>query len=404
MTVVPITAVPDRAAFEAVFGELRERAAVVPVEIEGGLRAWVITRYAEGRAALKDPRLVKDLRTVNAFSGVRHAEDVFAVEGRHMLNSDGADHARLRSVAAGPLSASSIARLRPAVERIAGRLLDTVAEAESIDLMAAYARPLPELVMGQVLGVPDEPMLEIARLSRRLGQREDPASREMRRAYGDVVDLVRDQLGCAPPPGSVLAALRVAADAGRITRRELVSTVMMLVAAGTSSSTIAIGHGAALLASAAAALRVLLDSAGRSAELVEELIRHHPPFPFSPWRFAREPVEVDGVTIPQGAVVFVLLAAANRDPAAIERPEELLPGRQFFGHLTFGYGPHYCLGVHLARMEIQAALRELFARLPGLCLETPYPQVAWTGLLFDRTIRALPAFTRAPAAAAHASK
>jgi len=136
MTPVPITTVADRDRFEAVFAELRERAAVVPVEIEGGLRAWVITRYAEGRAALKDPRLVKDSRTVDAFGGVRRAEDVFAVEGRHMLNSDGGDHVRLRTVAPGPLSASSVARLRPMGERITGRLLDAVTGEESIDLAA----------------------------------------------------------------------------------------------------------------------------------------------------------------------------------------------------------------------------------------------------------------------------
>ena len=395
MTAAPLTAVAGRLEFEETLRALRDRAAVLPVEIEGGLRAWVITRYAEGRAALKDPRFVKDLRGAPAFDAARHAEDVYAVEGRHMLNSDGADHVRLRSVVAGQLSASAAARLRPEVEQLARRLLDAVAAAEPFDLMAAYARPLPELVLGRLLGIPEDSMLELARLSRRLGGRENPLSREMRRTYSDLVDLMRDQLGPPPPPDTVLAVLLEAARAGRISRRELVSTVLVLIGAGTSSTTIAIAHGAATLLSTASALRELLSSTDRSADLVEELIRQHPPFPFSPWRYAAEPVEIGGVTIPAGAVVFVLLAAANRDPAAMERPEELLPGRSpSVGHLTFGHGPHYCVGAHLARMETEVALRVLFDRFPGLRLAVPYPEVAWEGLLFDRTISALPVLTR----------
>lgn len=391
MTASPITEVAGRAEFEAVVRELRERAAVVPVEIEGGLRAWVITRYAEGRAALRDPRLVKNPHSVSAFGGARHAEDVYAVEGRHMLNSDGADHNRLRGAVMPRLSASAVAGLRPAVAEIAGRLLGDLSSAPSADLMATYARPLPELVMGRLIGMPDDIILDLARLTRRLGVRESPASAPMRAAYSDAVDLVRDQARGAPPPGTVLATLLAEVAAGRLTRRELVSTVLMLVGAGTSSTTIAIGHGAAMLAGTASALRALLASAGGAAELVEELIRHHPPFPFSPWRFARERIEVGTTTIPAGAVVFILLAAVNRDPAVIERPEELMPGRRPSpGHLTFGYGPHYCVGAHLARMEIATALRALFDRFPRLALAIPYADVAWTGLLFDRTITELP--------------
>ncbi|UMP06992.1 cytochrome P450 [Amycolatopsis sp. EV170708-02-1] len=392
MTAVPISDVADRAEFEAVIRGLREREAVVPVVLDGGLRAWVITRYAEGRAALRDQRLVKNPHEVNAFKGVRHAEDSYVVEGRHMLNSDGADHVRLRGVVASQLlPASAVAALRPAVAEIAGRLLDDMGTTSSADLMAAYARPLPELVMGRVLGIPEESILALARLSRRLATREDSASAGMRAAYNDAVDLVRAEMTGTPPPGTVLATLLDAVAERRITRRELVSTVLMLLAAGTSSTTIAIGHGAATLAGTASTLRALLESEETSADLVEELIRHHPPFPFSPWRFAREAIEIDGITIPAGSVVFILLAAVNRDPAVIERPEQLVPGRRLpTGHLTFGYGPHFCVGANLARMEIATALRTLFDRFPNLTLAIPYSDVAWTGLLFDRTITALP--------------
>jgi cytochrome P450 len=395
-----VTAVSSKAAFDATLSRLQEHAPVVPVQIDGGLRVWMITRHKEGTEALRDPRLVKDPRpflgSAEGFAGQRYAEDVFAVEGRHMLNSDGADHTRLRKVAASVLSAQAVALREPEIKGIAQDLADGVSQYPQADLIKMYARPLPETVMARVLGIPEETMPAVALLSRHLGSRDNPLSPPMRRAYSDIVDLTRDciRLPQAPGSGTMIAALQAAAKRGEITRREMLSTIMMLVGAGINSTAIAISQGAVALIQAAAAIRSLINDDQQAPALVEELLRHHPPFPFSPWRFARDDVRIGEAVIPAGAVVLVVLAAANKDPRAIDQPGELIvdrPSRRF--SLTFGVGPHYCIGAHLARLEIKVALHTLFSRVPQLRLAGAAADIPWDGLLFDRTMTSLPVLT-----------
>lgn len=181
---------------EAALRALREHGAVVPVDLPEGLRVWVITRYQEGRTALTDPRFVKDMRRLqepgHGFAGQRYAEDVLAVEGRHVLNSDGTEHARLRSAVASHFTAHASAGHEAEVRQIAATLSEKVASQERADLMSTYAQPLPELVIGRIIGVPDDIMPVIGRLSRQLSSRDNPATAPMRRAYSDLVDLVRD--------------------------------------------------------------------------------------------------------------------------------------------------------------------------------------------------------------------
>ncbi|MFC5802658.1 cytochrome P450 [Streptomyces formicae] len=390
---------------DAAFRALRERAPVLPVRLPEGLTAWVITRYEDGRRALRNPCLIKDLRRLtdpgHGFAGRRYAEDLYVVEGRHMLNSDEADHARLRGVVAAQLSAEAVARRREEIESIALMLTDRLAITGEADLLRDYAQPLTETVLARVLGFPDEAMDTAAALTRRLGGRENPDSPPMRRAFADLVDLVRDAVSAPQQAGSgtVILALQQAVAEGRISRREMASTVTMLFGAGISSTAIAIGHGAATVMHTASTLRHLLADEGHSAALVEELLRHHPPFPFSPWRFALEPVEIGGTVIPAGAVVFILLASVNRDPAAFSHPDDLLLERPTKpSHLTFGHGPHYCVGAHLARLEIRVALRTLFGRFLHIRPALPYSEVTWRGLLFDRTPARLPVLTDGGAA------
>lgn len=393
-------AVPDdQDTLEAAYRRLREQDPVVCVDMPDGLRTWVITRYAEGRRALRDPRFIKDLRKLDGpgegLAGGRYAEDAYVVEGRHMLNTDGADHMRLRGVVGNQLSASSVARREPEIQRIADDLVRAFDTGPGpIDLMGAYARPLPEIVMGRVLGLADEVIARAAGPSRQLGTRDDPRARHMRRAYTDLIDVVREHALAPLPPDrsdSVLGVLHAALARREITRRELVSTIAMLLGAGISSTAIAIGHGAAMTVHTTAILAALLGDPEPAMGVVDELLRHHPPFAFSPWRFASEDVDIGGVTIPRGAVVFVLLASVNRDPEMVAEPERVRVDRSpRFTGLTFGHGPHYCIGSHLARTEILIALRTLHLRCPQLRLAEPYDQVRWKGLLFDRTPVTLP--------------
>lgn len=406
---VPFEPPPHAPETEAVYRELRERAPVLPITLPDGLTTWVITRYADGKRALKDPRFIKDPRALrdpqHGFGGVRHPEDLMIVGGRHMLNSDAEEHARLRGVATTVLSARAMARREPEITTIAHRLLDRAvqdrraphvgpAAEPAVDLMQAYAQPLPETALGRVLGMSDAATAEAAAHMRRVISRDHPLSPPWQRAYADLTDVLRDAL--ATPQNSddgdtVIAALQAAVAEGRLTRREVLSTVSIMFAGGISSTAIAIGHGAATLMQTTSVLRGLLDDEERATVVVEELLRHHAPFPFSPWRFAREPVEIAGTVVPEGAVVFIMLAATNRDPDVYDAPDTVIPERPDAPpHLAFGHGPHFCIGAHLARIEIRVALRVLFQRFPGIVPAVPYSDVIWKGVLFDRTPVALP--------------
>ncbi|WP_216893484.1 cytochrome P450 [Nocardia alni] len=397
-TSFPFPDTADQHEFDAVCQALREQGPVVRVEMPDGLIAWVITRYADGKRAMMDQRLVKDLRRMSdpahGLGGNRYAEDAFVVEGRHMLNSDGVEHSRLRAVVGAELSAAAINRRRPEIEQVCRDLVGEFRDAGTVDLMEVFARPVPEIVMARVLGTPDETLRAAAVLSRKLGGRDDPASVDMRKSYHDLLDIITDCSRNADnaPEGSVLAALHRARAEKIINKRELISTVTMLLGAGISSTAIGIGFGAMTAMHTAATLRHLLHDEDDAKAAVEELLRFHPPFPFSPWRFALEPVQVQDVTIPAGAVVFVLLAAVNHDGALAADAGELRPRRERTGHLTFGYGPHFCVGAHLARAEIEIALRVLFDELPDLRPVQPEDEIRWHGLLFDRTPSSVPVY------------
>lgn len=385
---------------EAALRALREHDAVVPVDLPEGLRVWVITRYQEGRKALTDPRFVKDMRCLqdpgHGFAGQRYAEDVLAVEGRHVLNSDGAEHARLRSAVASYFTAQASAGHEAEVRQIAATLTEKVASQKQVDLMSTYAQPLPELVIGRIIGVPDDTMPVIGSLSRQLSSRDNPVTAPMRRAYSDLVDLVRDlTVRPATDPRTVISGLQKAVVRGDLSRREAASTLMVLFAAGISTTATGLGHAAATLMCTQAVLRPLLGSAEGAASLVDEILRHHPPIQFTSWRFAPLDVPVGSTTIPAGSLVLILLASANRDPATFPDADALVPDRPAKpANLTFGRGPHYCIGAHLARLEITIGLQTLFERLPDLQLVNPHEQTTWRGLLLDRTITSLPVITQ----------
>ncbi|WP_280466418.1 cytochrome P450 [Nocardia brasiliensis] len=378
---------------------MSELAPVVRTELPDGLTAWVITRYSEGKQTLADGRLVKDLRALDSGDRERiprFAEDVWSVCGRHMLNSDGADHARLRSVVVPYLSPTAISQVEPVVESLAEALLESMKVGRAAELMSGYAQPLTESVLAHVLGISDPLMRQAATLTRELGGRENPETARMRSAYSDLLDFTRDlilQLRGKDPAQTIVSALAQGVDKGEITLREMSSTILMLMGAGISSTAIAIGHNAAVLMQSRDLIAALSKDRIRAASLIDELLRLHPPFAFSPWRYAREPLEIAGATIPAGAIVFVLLAAANRDPTVYNGTESQVSDRS--KHLTFGFGTHYCVGASLARMEISTALRTLFAELPDIRLRVPYDEVRWHGLLFDRAPTAIPVYTGA---------
>jgi cytochrome P450 len=163
----------------------------------------------------------------------------------------------------------------------------------------------------------------------------------------------------------------------RLNQQELLSTIFQLIVAGHDTTTSLIGNSVVALLRHPDQLAALQSHPDRIPAAVEEVLRYDAPVPHSTFRYAVEPVEIGGVTIPAGAQVIIALASANRDPDRFTDPETLEVDRSDQRHLAFGHGIHFCLGAALARMEGNLALQSLLRRFPKLRLAVPVEELHW---------------------------
>jgi cytochrome P450 len=196
----------------------------------------------------------------------------------------------------------------------------------------------------------------------------------------------------ASPQDDLISALVQAHEAGdRLRDDELVAMVFLLVVAGHETTVNLIGNdGALALLQFPEQLSRFRDEPALSASAIEELLRFHSPVEVSTERYAREAIEIAGVVIPPGALVYGVLASANRDANEFEEPDRLDLGREKNRHLAFGQGIHYCLGAPLARLEGQVALPRLVERMPALRMAVPESSLRWRPGLNLRGLKELP--------------
>jgi cytochrome P450 len=359
------------------FASVRERGAVHAVTLADGHDAFLVVGYDEARTALNDPRFSKDMQAALALSSEVVAEGLPGpVFARHMLNVDPPDHTRLRRLVAAAFSMSRIEELRPQVQEIIDDLLDAVAALgpdDRVDLVASFAFPLPFTVICELLGVPkpDRPALG-RELTALLSPVSTPAEYDRAKAASDAVVAMLTALVEAKekaPGDDLVTGLLEARDGDeRLSQHELLSTIFQLIVAGHDTTTSLIGNSVVALLRKPEQLALLRAHPDRIAAAVEEFLRYDAPVPHSTFRYAVEPVELAGTTIPAGAQVIISLAAANRDARHYAEPETLDIDRPYVRHLAFGHGIHFCLGAALARMEGQLALASLLRRFPLLRL------------------------------------
>ena len=368
------------------FAQVRELGAVHEVTLADGHQAWLVVRYDAVRAALNDPRLSKDMHAALATGADLVAEGLpgpaFA---RHMLSVDPPDHTRLRRLVSGTFSPRRVEALRPRVQAIVDDLLDQISAQgpeSRVDLVAAYAFPLPFTVICELLGVPEPERDALGRgLAGMLVPTSTPAQYARAKEASDGVvamlgELVRTK---QQQPGDDLVSGLINARDGeeRLDNQELLSTIFQLIVAGHDTTTSLIGNGVVALLRNPDQLAQLRNDSASIAAAVEELLRYDAPVPHATFRYAIEPVTIGDVTIPAGAQVVIGLAAANRDPDRYANPELLDMDRAESRHLAFGHGIHHCLGAVLARMEGQLAIASLLARFPEFRLAVPVEELHW---------------------------
>jgi cytochrome P450 len=343
---------------------------------------WVLTRYEDVVAVLRDPRFVKE--PLAAFIAARFGVAVPVGMGLSMLDRDPPDHTRLRSLVSKAFTPRVVEGLRPRIQRIVDDLITRAEQAGSMDLIEEFAYPIPVNVICEMLGVPVEDherfkgwSLDIARgLDSVLLPPESDIPRRSGAARHALSDYFRGLIAerRAAPRGDLLSALIAAEEAGdTLSEDELLATCILLLIAGHETTVNLIGNGTLALLRHPAELRRLRENPGHIGSAVEELLRYDGPVQ----RTARIPstdVTIGGRTIPKGAMVMPFIGAADRDPACFPHPDRLDLARADNRHIAFGLGIHFCLGAPLARVEGQIAIGTLVRRLPKLALDVDQPE------------------------------
>jgi cytochrome P450 len=343
---------------------------------------WVLTRYEDVVAVLRDPRLAKE--AIAAFVAARFGVALPPGLGLSMLDRDPPDHTRLRGLVSKAFTPRVVEGLRPRVQQIVDGLLARVEGAGAMDLIEQFAYPLPVIVICEMLGVPVEDHerfrawgLDIARgLDAILLPPDSEVARRSAAARHALADYFRGLIAerRASPREDLLSALIAAEEAGdKLSEDELLATCILLLVAGHETTVNLIGNGALALLRHPDQLRRLRESPGLIASAVEELLRYDGPVQRTA-RIPSEDVTIGGRTIGKGEMVMPFIGAADRDPVQFPDPDRLDIGRADNRHVAFGWGIHFCLGAPLARVEGQIAIGTLVQRLPKLALATEKPE------------------------------
>jgi len=350
---------------------------------------WLVTRYDDVLMVLRDERFVKDW-----LPRTRWLHRVSGPVTRHMLNKDGPDHTRLRTLVHKAFTPSLVERLRERIQSVCDELLTELATNGRMDLMSGYALQLPLKIIAELLGVPERDRSRLHSLTRTslssvsfIGVlRALPDQRLLIRHFRKLIAQRRRE-----PREDLITALVQAEEAGdRLSEEELVGMITLLLIAGYETTVNLIGNGALALIQNPEQRDRLLQNPAIVYSAIEELLRYASPLDTSSQRFASEDLRIDSVTIPQGHVILLMLGSANHDESQFRDPETLDLTRDPNRHVAFGQGAHFCVGAPLARLESEIALMTLFRRFPELRLTQPGESLRWRKSLIIRGLEALP--------------
>lgn len=382
------------------YARLRAEEPVYRARLPDKREPWLVTRYDDVLAALKDPRLVKDRKnamTKEELGKQPWMPSVFKPLERNMLDIDEPDHKRLRGLVHKAFTADRVAKLEGRAQAIADELLDAANAADArgrMDLIKDYALPLPLTVIAELLGVPTEDRHKFHAWTSRIVKAPStlnvlfaiPAAMSFLKYLRTLFNERRQR-----PKDDLLTALVSATDGGdSLSEDELLAMVVLLLIAGHETTVNLIASGTLALLEDPEQKERLARDPSLIQPAIEELLRYTSPVETATERFAREDMTIAGAPIRRGELVLAALASANRDETQFERPDVLDIGREKNKHLAFGMGIHFCIGAPLARLEGRIAISTLLARLPDLRLAVPPSRLVWRPAMVLRGLSALP--------------
>ncbi len=386
------------------YRRLREES---PVHWDPALGSFLISRYADVHWALQEPRFSSERVMANLARQPPELHEklcpVYKSVARQIMYVDPPAHARLRGLLSPAFSSVAVHKWQPRVERIAEHLLDDAAQRTEFDVISALAYPLPMNVITDLLGVPRADQAQFKKWSMDFGSFISAARLKPEQAAAAVAgieefiayfqDLVRKRRQGAASDDLLSMLLGAEVSGGVLDDEELYTNCVFLLAAGHETTTNLIGNAVYLLLRHPEALAQLRREPALIDSAIEEVLRYETSVRWTS-RILREDVERHGQVLRKGQSALLLLAAANRDPQRFAEPERFDIGRRDNRHLGLGFGPHFCLGAALARLEARVALRGLLQRFPSLQLGAAAPQ--WIPSVFFRGLSALPVQAKAP--------
>ena len=381
----------------ALYHKLR---ALDPVYWDERANSWVLTRYADVAAALRDPRY-----TVKGFMSDTNwipddmrpvLEPPLRAVSRQMLFQDPPDHTRLRGLVAKAFTPRMIDSLRPVIQRVTNELLNQAEAKGRMEVIQDFAFPLPAIIIATMLGVPPEDREQFSRWSSFFGRLLDGGDFSLEGIYeavsevSDFLDYFRSIIRArrtAPKDDLMQAMINAEEQGDALSEEELLGNCILLLAAGHGTTTHLIGNGTLALLRNPDQLRLLQEQPTLISSAVAELLRYDSPVQLTSRR-AKETLQIGDKQVSAGQEVIMVLGAANHDPAQFADPDRLVLARPENRHLSFGLGIHFCLGAPLARVEGEIAFSTLFKRFQHLRLETGTPD--WMPSLVFRGLQQLP--------------
>ena len=381
-----------------VFRQLRETSPVALTSMRKQ-PVYVLTRYHDIEAALTSADIIKDPDNIQYDDDKKHnpmswLPPLFSAMMHSMLHSDDPNHRRLRTLVHKAFTPRMIETLEGRIETLAHRLLDDMLKQGTVDLLEAYALPIPFEMISEMLGIPSQDRPRFRKWSEAILVNPDPLSMmksipSLMACFNYIGKLANERR--KNPQDDLLTGLVQAEHEGEsLSEQELFAMVFLLMAAGHETTVGLITNGVHALLTNPEQLDHLRHHPDQLPTAIEELLRFDTPLMTGELNYARVPYAIEETTIPTGSMIFTAILSANHDESVFTHPEQLDLTRQPNKHLAFGKGIHYCLGAPLARMEAKVAFATLLERAPKLRLAVPSASLRYANLVIVNRLTSLP--------------
>lgn len=343
---------------------------------------WCFTGFKDVNLLLRDKRFGREILHVATREELGWAErkphvaDFDLAEKYSLLNLEPPSHTRLRMLVNRAFVSRQVEQLRPRIAVLANELIDGFEKDGQVELMHAYAAPIPAIIISEMIGVPTDMAMQLVAWSNRMvtmymfGVTEE-TERDANQASADFIAYIRTLIAerrVKPTEDLLTHMITAEQDGQKLTDDEIVSTAILLLNAGHEATVHTTGNAVKTIIESGVDRKAIFATDEQTAATVEECLRFDAPLHMFT-RYALSDIEMEnGVSLRKGDQIGLMLGAANRDPARFANANTFDPFRTDGQNVSFGAGIHFCIGAPLARIELQISLKTLFERLPGLRL------------------------------------